>query len=267
MTSSVGALPRLKRSLSVAWMLTVREWVADYRHSRMSAIWPLIHPIAYSTLFVLLRPILGGAASHDVWSFAVFVFIGFSLWQSWFEVLRAQMEGLRRHKGLMSRGELGASTLLLSITLSAAIQLLPRLLLGTIAAIWVLDASPFALVFFLVFGVLVMLNGATIGAMLQPFATLSPDLAKVVQSISLALLVTGAVFLVLPSEPGSAIKALLALNPLGSLLNAARAPLFGEALVNWGASLGWSVATVVGFVAMPALGRRVLPIVVERMGN
>lgn len=260
-------LQRTRRSVSVAWMLAIREWLADYRQSRLSVVWPLAHPLAYSALFVLLRPILGAASDQDVVSFGVFVFIGFCLWQTWFEVLRAQMDALRRHKGLMSRGELGAATLMLSTAFVALIQLLPRLVIAGLMAILVLDASPLALAGFVVFSLLTLFNGAAIGALLQPFATLSPDLGKAVQSISLGLLVTGAVFLPLGAGTPGIVRVLLAANPMGSLLNAARTPLFGEAMLNAGASAAWAAATLVAVLVLPSVGRRVLPVVVERMGS
>lgn len=266
--SALGSLAhRARRSVSVAAMIAAREWLADYRQSRLSVVWPLAHPLAYSALFVLLRPILGTAATrYDTAAFAVFVFTGFCLWQSWYETLRAQMEALRRHKGLMSRGELGAPTLALATTFAALVEFLPRVLAIAVLALVVLDAPLLALASLFAFALLALLNGAAIGMLLQPFATLSQDLGKAVQSVSLALLVTGAVFLPLAGETPWVVRALVAANPLGSLLNAARAPLFGEPVLSWGASLGWAAATLVLAAIAPQVGRRVLPVVVERMG-
>lgn len=256
-----------QRSVSVAWMLAAREWIADFRQSRMSLLWPVMQPLAYTLLFVLLRPVIGGATQTNPAGFAVFVFVGFSLWQTWFEVLRAQMDALRKHRGLMSRGELGTATLALATGMSAGIQLLPRLLLAAIASLIVLDAAPSALVGLVCFSLLVLVNGSVIGAMLQPFATLSPDLGKTIQSLSLGLMVTGAVFIPVPSDPPIALKALFAANPMGTLLNAARGPLFGDAVLNPTMVLAWVVFTVVMAMLLPAIGRRVLPIVIERMGG
>ncbi len=257
---------RAQRSFSVAWMLAVREWTAEFRQSRMSAAWPLIHPLAYTVLFVLLRPVILGATEMRMVTFAVFVFIGFGLWQTWFDVLRAQMDALRRHKGLMSRGEVGVPTLMLATTLGGVIHLVPKLCVALLVAWIVLDASPAALLCLTIFGLLVLCNGAAIGSLLQPFATLAPGLAKVIQSISLGIMVTAAVFIVLPAEPPAAMRWLLAANPLGSLLNAARAPLFGDPVLNWSASIGWSIATVAMIALIPLVSQRVLPVVIERMG-
>ncbi|HCH0556587.1 TPA: hypothetical protein NKO30_006719 [Pseudomonas aeruginosa] len=257
----------LVRSFSVAWMLAMREWRANFRQSRMVVLWPFVQPLAYTCLLVVLRPMFGAASDAAPLHFAVFVFIGFILWQSWFEVMRAQMDAIRKNKGLMSRGELGMGTLVLSITLAAAIQLVPRLLVTMVAATVILGTGPFALCMLFGFGVMTMINGAVIGALLQPFATLSPDLAKTVQSFSLALLITGMVFVPPPPSPGLAMQLVFAVNPMGMLLNAARAPAMGMKLMDPSATLFWLIATIVFAMAIPLIGRRVLPIIVERLGN
>lgn len=255
------------RSASVAWMLAQRELVAEYHMSRMSLAWPILYPLAYTALFVLMRPMLAGHSTASSVHYALFVFVGFSLWQSWFEAMRGQMDAIRRNKSLMARAELGAATLFVTTTLVAAIHMAPRVLLAIIAALIFLPIDAAALSW-LVFGsIFVLLNGAAIGALLQPFSTLSPDLGKAIQSISLALLITGAVFIPLPPAPSRVLLWLVSLNPLGALLNAARAPLLGESLLVPWASLAWVFVTLLLTAMLLVVGRRLLPILIERIGN
>lgn len=256
-----------QRSLAVAWLLAAREWVADFRQSRLSLVWPVVQPLAYTFLFVVLRPLMGGGANEHPAAFAVFVFIGFTLWQTWFEVLRAQMDAIRKHKGLMSRGELSTATLALATALAAGIQLLPRLVLAVLASVLVIGAGPGAVAGLVGFSIVVLANGSVIGAILQPFATLSPDLGKSVQSISLALMVTGAVFIPTPQDPSAPLRAVFAANPMGTLLNAARAPVFDTSILSPAALLFWVIFTVAMVMLIPVIGRRVLPIVIERLGG
>lgn len=263
--STVFVAP-LRRAIGVAWMLALREWLADYRQSRMSVLWPLLHPLAYTGLFVLLRPLLGAEQGQGL-KFAIFVFVGFVLWQSWFETLRAQMDAIRRHKGLVARGELGTGTLCMAAQFGTALQFLPRLLLMLLAAALVLQPGVPALAGLLLFSVLALLNASAIGALLQPFSALSPDLGKTVQSISLALMVTGAVFLQMPDDPSSTVRTLLAINPMGTFLNAARAPLFGEGVNSTAALIVWTGVTGLICAAIPSIGRRTLPVVIERLGG
>ena len=255
------------RSVSVAWMLAAKDWTADLRQSRFSLAWPLVQPLAYTFLFIVLRPVMGaGVRSHPA-DFAVFVFIGFTLWQTWFEVLRAEMDAIRRNKGLMSRGELGSATLVLATAFSSAMQLLPRLVVAIAAAVLVLGASPAAVAGLVVFSLATLANGAVIGAILQPFATLASELGKIVQSFSLGLMVTGAVFIPFPAHPPHMLSLILALNPMGTLLNAARAPLFLEPVASPAAVACWLAFTVAIAALLPAMGRRVLPVVIERLGG
>lgn len=263
----MSRMGRVRQALAVAWMLAVREWMAELRQSRLSPLWPLLQPLAYTALFVMLRPLLGGPQSGGPLLFGVFVFIGFSLWQGWFEALRSQMDALRRHKGLMSRGELGFATLVAATFMASLFALVPRLLLAIIVVVVIADAGATAVLQLVVFALLTLLNGAVIGALLQPFATLSPDLGKTVQSFSLALMVTGAVFIPFPENPPSVVIGLLDANPMGTLLQAARGGVFGQHPGGTTPVGAWTVATLALVALLPAFGRRTLPIVVERLGN
>lgn len=256
-----------KHTLSAARALAVRELLGEYRQSRMSLAWPLLHPLLYTLLFVVLRPVLGGGALESPWEFGCFVFIGFAVWQSWFEALRAQMDAIRKNKALVTRGEISSGVLFLATLLVGLAHYLPRLLFAVIAAGVVLGFKPLALASLIGFGLAAMLNGTVIGALLQPFATLSADLGKAIQSISLGIMISGAVFIHLPAHPPALVSILIALNPMGALLNAARSPLFDHAPLNPWASFMWLVLTLGVALVIPAFGRRALPLVVERMGS
>lgn len=256
----------LARALSAGWMLASREWLADVRQSRSSLVWPLVYPLAYTALLVLLRPALDDRAQAPA-RYAVFVLVGFSLWQTWIDTLRLQLGAIRRHRGLISRGELDSAALLATAVISGALQLAPRLLLLVVAAVTVLHAGPIPLIGLVTFSLVMLLNAAVLGALLQPFATLSPALDRIVQGVSLALLLTAGVFAPIPGSVGPALDVLATSNPMGILLEAARAPLFGESIARVPAVAAWSLATALGLGVCRMLGRRLLPIVTERLGN
>jgi lipopolysaccharide transport system permease protein len=256
------------RSISIAALLAGRELLTDYRQSRLSPLWPTIQPLAYALLFIVLRPLLGVPPDEGIpWRFALFAFVGMLTWQVWMEVMRAQMDGVRRHRSLMTRGELDAGTQFLATTLTALAHFLPGLMLAGAVAVFVLGAGLDDLLWFVFFGLSVVLNGAVIGAALQPFATLSGDIGRTIQSVSLALMISGAVFLPLPEEPPKLLFALVAANPLGALLNAAREPLIGGQWLSPVASFGWFGATVLLALLVPRINRKVLPILIERIGS
>lgn len=255
------------RAISVANMLAVREFASDVRASRMSLAWPVLYPLLYALLIVLIRPYFGSVVSASPVQFGAFVFIGMCLWQSWMDTLRRQMGAIRSNKSMVTRGELGIPTLFLSSAIYGAIELLLKLAVIIPVTLLVFETGVLEVMGFVAVSLLLVLNGALIGTILQPFATLSPDLAKGVQSVSLALLLTGAVFIPLPSDPSSAIVAVLGLNPMGALLSTARSLLTGQAFLVPVHALVWGAVTLLALPLIPRLGRRVLPIVVERLGS
>ncbi|MGH8025449.1 MAG: hypothetical protein ACREO0_01870, partial [Pseudoxanthomonas sp.] len=158
-TSLSGVVSRMARTGSVARMLAGRELLSEYRQSRMSLVWPVLYPLMYTMLFVLLRPVLGGGMpGHSPWAFATFVFIGFTMWQTWFEVLRGQMDAIRRNRSLMSRGELSTGTLFAATTMVALAHFAPRLIVSIIASAVFLHASIEALAMLALFGLCALLN-------------------------------------------------------------------------------------------------------------
>jgi lipopolysaccharide transport system permease protein len=253
-------------TVAISWMIALRQLRTEWRQSRLSIFWPLITPLAYTLLFVLMRPVLGLALQSGAESYALFVFVGFSLWQSWFEALRATMDALRRNKSLVVRGEIDSTTVLLSSLFVSAVPLVFRLVAAAILA-GAMGSPALAIGSLFAMGIAVLLNGAVIGSLLQPFASLSPDVAKFLQSISLGLMLTGAVFVRLPPEPAETVRWLLALNPMGALLNAARAPLFSESLAVPTASFIWLGITFALCAVALRVTKRTLPVVVERMGG
>lgn len=266
-TSAVGLGESLRASLSVAWLLALREWLSGYRASPWNALWPLLYPVLYTALLLAVRPLLGQQA-QDPARYALFAFVGFSLWQAWIETLRAQLGALRRYKSLVGRGDMGTGTVALSSAMTGLMQLAPRLLLAVVAALATQHVvGVLSLGMLLLGGGLVIANATAFGTLLQPWATLTPGVDRVVQSLTLALIFTGGVFLPLPEDPAPLVAWLLALNPFGALLDLARAPLLGDAVHTPALALGWAVVTVVVALWARRLGPRLLPIVVERMGT
>lgn len=266
-SSALGFASSWRASWSVAWLLALREWLSGYRASHWNALWPLLYPVLYTALLLAVRPLLGQQA-QDPARYALFAFVGFSVWQAWIETLRAQLSALRRYKSLVGRGDMGSGTVALSGAMTGLIQLAPRLLLAVVLALATQHpVSLFSLGMLLLGGVLVVTNATAFGTLLQPWATLTPGVDRVVQSVTLALVFTGGVFLPLPADPPPLVAWLLALNPFGALLDMARAPLLADALRAPALAMTWAVITVSVALLARYLGPRLLPIVVERMGN
>ena len=260
-------LQTIRQTVAVAWMLAKRTLLAEARASRLSLLWPLIYPVAYTALFMALKPVMGGSARPAL-VYALHVFIGLSLWQLWLQGLQGQMRSVKAQRSLLSRADLSPSSLFLSGFLVEIVYLAPRLLLALVAAVLVLGfPGPVAVLVFLAMSVIVVLNGCVLGFVLQPFSTLMPDVAKAVQSVSLALMVTGGIFVVFPADLNPSTVTLLSFNPLAPLVHAARSPLLGEpSLFGW-AAMAWLAVTFAALVLQARVARKVLPVLLERVGG
>lgn len=251
----------------VGWMLAKRTLAIENRSSRLGWLWPLIYPVAYTTLFIILKPLMHPTVGSGV-DYALHIFVGLSLWQLWFEGLQMQMRAVKSQRSLLSRAELDPGALFLSGFFVQVVYLLPRLALALILASIVgrLDSLWSALIF-VSMSFVVILNGSVIGFLIQPFSTLMPDIARLIQSVSLALMLTGGIFAVFPKEVSDRTLAALALNPLGPLVEAARAPLLGQVPhFDWAPWL-WLVFTLAALAVQVRLARKVLPVLLERMGS
>lgn len=260
-------LTRFRTVWRVGGMLARRNLLSELRSARLGWLWPLIYPVLYTALLMTLKPVLQPTGPFDP-DDLLHVFVGLCLWQLWFEGLQTQMRAIKAQRSLISRTDLDPGALFLSGFLVQSAYLVPRLVLalalaaalGQLNAFW--PAARFVL---LSFGVI--LNGAVIGFVLQPFATLLPDVGRVVQSTALALMLSAGVFVVFPQDIDAPLSILLTLNPLGPLLDAARAPLLGQAPHFSGAPWVWMGLTLAALVVQIRLTRKVLPVLLERVGS
>jgi lipopolysaccharide transport system permease protein len=265
MSARIGALGN---AMSVGWLIARRDLTAGWRASRLSIVWPLIYPLAYTGLFVGLRPILQPGAAPLTLEYMLHVFVGFSLWQLWFEAMRLQMDAVKSNRLLLSRADLSPASLLAAGFLVQVFHLALRMVVAIASAMF-LPSPPglLAILAFVVLCTVVVLNGCTLGFLMQPFATLAPDLARILQSVSLALLVSGGVFIVLPPNLDPWVYDVLSINPLAPLIEAARAPLLGHPLLFGYAAWIWIAITLVALTVQSALARKVLPVLLERIGG
>jgi lipopolysaccharide transport system permease protein len=248
-------------------MMVRRDVVSEWRASRLSIFWPLLFPLIYTWLFVVLRPVVPVGVENG-WRYAIFVFVGFSLWQLWFEGLRTQMDAVRANRSLLSRADLSPVTLFLTGYMLQLFHLSMRIVLALLVTIVTIGAPGiFECVTFVLMSASLVLNGCVIGFLLQPFSTLLPDVAKTLQSASLALLATGGVFFALPPALDPVILNLLSLNPLAPLIDVARASLLGQLPVFAAAPWVWVALTFLGLALQASLSRKVLPVILERIGD
>lgn len=258
---------KFRQMYAVGWMLAKRGLVIEARTSRLGWLWPLIYPVAYTVLLLMLKPVMQPAGSPG-FDYALHVFVGLSLWQLWFEGLQTQMRAVKAQRSLLSRADLDPGALFLSGFLVQAVYLLPRLALA-LALATAFDSlnSLWPAFIFVLMSFAVVLNGSVIGFVLQPFSTLMPDIGRLIQSLSLALMLTGGIFVVFPQDINERTLALLALNPLGPLVDAARSQLLAQAQQFDWAHWVWLALTLTALAVQVRLSRKVLPVLLERLGS
>lgn len=255
--------------LRQAWMLAIHDKKAELRTSKLALVWPLLYPVCYTVLFVLVKPIFGSGAATNGWEFALFIFTGFSLWQGWFEGFKWQLDAVRKNKGLLSRTDLRIESLFLWGVIVGLFDLFPRLLIILLAASLLDTSSIFAVICFLMISLVLLVNGALIGFVIQPFSTLMQDIGKSIQAISLALIMTGGVFFHFSSAALSSqewVPYLLCLNPVAPLLNYARTIIGLDQYHFFYAVDVWVIITILLLVLQFYLARKILPILLERTG-
>jgi len=258
---------KMRQIYAVSWMLTKRTLVIEVRTSRLGWLWPLMYPVAYTVLFLTLKPVMQPTGSSG-FDYALHVFVGLSLWQLWFEGLQTQMRAVKAQRSLLSRADLDPGALFLSGFFVQAVYLLPRLGLALVlAATFGSLNSIWSAFIFVSMSLAVVLNGSVIGFVLQPFSTLVPDIGRLIQSLSLALMLTGGIFVVFPQDMNENTLTLLALNPLGPLVDTARSQLLVQAPHFEWAPWVWSGITVMSLAVQIRLSRKVLPVLLERLGG
>lgn len=248
-------------------MLAKRTLAIDIRSSHLGLVWPLIYPVAYTALFLSLKPIVHSRGGSGI-DYALHVFVGLSLWQLWFEGLQMQMRAVKTQRSLLSRAELDPGALFMSGYFVQVVYLLPRLALALIfSAIFGHLNSFWSVFIFVLMSLVVILNGSVIGFVIQPFSTLLPDIGRLIQSVSLAIMLTGGIFVVFPNDLNDSTLSLLALNPLGPLVEAARAPLLAQVTHFVWAPWIWIAITLSALAVQIRLARKVLPVLLERLGS
>ncbi len=254
-------------SVAVGWLLAKRDLLADLRTSKLALVWPLVYPLGYTSLFVLLKPVVTAGAPESILPYGLYVFVGFASWQVWFEAMRTQMDGVRRHSALLACADLNPASVFAAGVFLAWYQTALRVFPAIIVALVVGTPSWEGVALFVLGSAMIPVNGAVVGLLLQPLATLYKDVGRVVQSISLALLFSAGVFISFPADLSPTTLSLLSLNPLGPLLAGARGALLEQVNVFGEATYVWMGLTVALATLLLAVAKRVLPVLLERIGS
>ena len=257
-----GAIRRLS-DLALAWPLAKRDVMARYRGSLAGLAWALVAPLGMVLVYTLVfRGVFqarwgAGDAGADGFGYVTRLFAGLMIFQAVAEVATRATRLMQDNANLVKKVvfplELLAVALLLQVGVHTGLQLgvlgVLLLLFGDgLRLSWLL--LPVALAWLLVLQYTLALLLSSVGTYLR-------DLQHAVP-----VAMTGMLFLSPVLYPADAappvLRAVLALNPLSTPIELARAAWFGTP-VDWAMATGQGVALVLALLASRWVFKRLRP--------
>jgi lipopolysaccharide transport system permease protein len=244
----------------LAWQLFTRNVRARYRQSFTGYLWAFIPPLAWTTLFLVLRSagqLSGGGDGEG--SYTAYLLAGLVFWQLFIESAQAILRVFAEARPMLGKIRFPREALVAAAVLEVTFQFLVRLPLLLVA--WFL--SPAATV--MGWGLLpasvagLVVSGCFVGILLLPLSLLYEDVASALSLVSgFWLLITPVAYAV--PERGFAAT-LTAWNPAAILVKVARAWWLGSGNPDWlpfvlvatGAAVACAMGWLVARVAFPHL--------------
>lgn len=262
------ALADLPQSLSLAWDIAWRDFQSRYVGTWAGCFWAVLSPLLYSGIFVAVRQLIhdrGLALETDGVHPAVFAFFGVAVYQVWFDSVLNQVNYLRRASSLLTSLRIQPEAFFLSQLLLSWLDLAVRIGIITLAmALFLVEPGPHAWAAPLLL-VMTVLTGNVIGYVLAFPGSFYQDVAKMLQSISLGILLISPIFYPAATDPDSLMYRVQLFNPLACTLSAARSAAFGVDVVLLWPALMWTGGLLIVFVLLLGVYRVTTPFVMERL--
>jgi lipopolysaccharide transport system permease protein len=255
----------LLASRELAWRLLVRDISAKYRQSALGIFWAIIPPVVTAAGFAFAK----GSGIINIGAtdlpYPAYVMFSMSLWQTFVEALNAPLQAVVGAKAMMARVNFPREALVLAklgeVCFGFAIKLV--LIIGLflwfrIPVTWAVLLTPVALIHLILFGTM-------IGLFLAPIGALYSDLL-----MGITLLTSVWFFLtpvVYPVPTDSIFGAIVKFNPVTPLILTLRELATTGVITN--ASGFWvvSVLTLFGLLVAWLFYRLAMPYVVERISS
>jgi len=257
------AISNLRALASLSWRIFAPTVGAKFRKSFLGYFW-MVAPALLITAGVTLANRAGiinsGATGMP---YPLFVLIGTLIWQVFVEafgVPHAAFEGARTY---LTRVYFRREAILLAQLIETMITAAVRLLLVMLIVTFYYGPEPLAFLWVPVCFLGAVLLGLGCGSLLMPFTLLFTDLHQAIRLVlAYGLFLTPAMY---QPKAESAFATLVRLNPVSTLMDAARHAAAGTQLQNPQALVLVLAAAVVLTIAGFALVRGAAPIVIERM--
>ncbi len=247
----------------LSWRLAVRDLSAQYRQAFFGFAWALILPLANTAAWIFLSSSGVVSVGQTSLPYPVYVFVGTMLWAVFMDAVNAPLQGVTASKTMLAKINFPREAIVVSgiyqTLFNAGIKvglLLAALLFLGINPGWNLLLFPFGLLS-------LVLAGTFVGLLITPVGVLYTDIGKAVPLLMQFLMYLTPVVFAMPREGIAAT--LFTLNPLTPLIMTARDWLTGGSPEFLGYFLAVNAVSALLLLAVWAVYRLAMPILIERM--
>lgn len=249
----------------LALRLFLRDLKAGYRKSFLGIAWLFIPPLATAGVWIFLNSQRVVAIQKTPMNYAAFTLCGTMLWTLFAEAITKPILRYQGAMNMMSKLNFPREAVVLACIYDLSFSLLIKLII-LIPGLWIFGYPPhWGFLPGILFIVILMLGGLTIGFFLSPFGLLYNDVGKGLPIIlPFAMYLTPVIY---PLRTGGALALLQGMNPATPFIERARS-FMGDYQFELHHELGvWAAILMVILVFSLIAMRIALPIIVERAGG
>lgn len=255
------------QNVRIGFYLSIIDWKLEHRGKFFGFLWAFLSPLAYSVAFFSVKNSENIQIAGRSINSAIFLLIGFSLYQVWLEGLMAQLGSIRKNKDLVSKLRIPIDVLIYASIFRSAFSLIIRLFLIFSGFLFFKISPSENLLFFFLFALFIVFNSAAIGVAIMPIATLFGDVQQAISSISIGLIFISTVLTPPVEDRGSIFSKIEFINPLSSILDTARSCLLGYDALLSGPAYTWGIVSLGILFFNVIMVRLIMPVLIERLGN
>jgi ABC-2 type transport system permease protein len=187
LSGTFGSLADIWRRRELLWLLTRREVTARYKDSSLGVVWSLFRPLAQLLIYYFAIGVILGVA-RSVPDFAIFVFVGLTMWGLFAEILSLSTTSIVNNSGIVKKVYLPREVFPLSAVGSALFNFGVQLVILVVATI-VLGAAPLSgdLVYAPLAFLVILVFGTAIGLILAALNVYFRDVQHIIEVVLIIL--------------------------------------------------------------------------------
>lgn len=220
----------LYRYRDLIWTLVIRELKVRYRRSAIGFLWTMLQPLL---MLLVLQMVFSALFRFDIQSYSVYALSGIVFWNFFSQSIIASMNSLKAHAGILQKLPVPLDIFPVTAVASGVINLLFALV--PLFGIVVLTDHPIrpAILFIPVAIAVATLFTLGAGYLLSPLAVFFSDIIELVMVLLTLLFYMTPIFWPLEIVQGRKFYWVLHYNPLRSILEIFRDPIYHNKLPPW----------------------------------